>query len=78
LGWVILGGESGLGARPLRLSSARAIVQQCQQENTPCFVKQLGSRPEDDAGNRIRLRDPKGGYPEEWPEDLRVRQFPNL
>jgi protein gp37 len=25
---------------------------------------------------RIRLRDPKGGNPVEWPPDLRVRQFP--
>jgi len=25
---------------------------------------------------RIRLRDKKGGNPEEWPEDLRVREFP--
>lgn len=25
---------------------------------------------------RIRLRDPKGGDWDEWPEDLRVRQFP--
>lgn len=26
---------------------------------------------------RIRLRDPKGGDPDEWPEDLRVREFPD-
>ena len=25
---------------------------------------------------RIVLRDPKGGNPDEWPEDLRVREFP--
>jgi protein gp37 len=25
---------------------------------------------------RVRLRDPKGGDPSEWPEDLRVREFP--
>ena len=25
---------------------------------------------------RIRLRDPKGGDPQEWPEDLRVREMP--
>lgn len=24
----------------------------------------------------INLRDPKGGDPAEWPEDLRVREFP--
>lgn len=34
--------------------------------------------PEDgeDSPLRIILRDPKGGDPAEWPEDLRVRQFP--
>jgi hypothetical protein len=25
---------------------------------------------------RLRLRDPKGGDWSEWPEDLRVREFP--
>ena len=25
---------------------------------------------------RIRLRDPKGGNMDEWPEDLRVREMP--
>lgn len=24
----------------------------------------------------VVLRDPKGGDPAEWPEDLRVREFP--
>ena len=24
------------------------------------------------------LRDPKGGDPSEWPEDLRVREFPEI
>jgi hypothetical protein len=26
---------------------------------------------------RVRLRDRKGGDPEEWPSDLRVREFPS-
>ena len=26
---------------------------------------------------RVKLRDAKGGDPAEWPEDLRVRQFPS-
>ena len=26
---------------------------------------------------RVKLRDAKGGDPTEWPEDLRVRQFPS-
>ena len=45
----------------------------------PCFFKQLGARPtaNDPAkfGNWM-LRDHKGGDPAEWPEDLRVREYP--
>lgn len=26
----------------------------------------------------LTIRDPKGGDPAEWPEDLRVRQFPTV
>ena len=28
------------------------------------------------AAARARLRDSKGGDPAEWPEDLRIREFP--
>lgn len=27
---------------------------------------------------RLRLRDRKGGDPAEWPEDLRIREFPRV
>jgi protein gp37 len=107
--WVIVGGESGSGARPCRPEWIRSIVRQCKDANVPCFVKQLGSNivtrndmvedhfnsletgwpdPEVEhhihgfredyqgADCRIRLRDKKGGDWSEWPEDLRVRQFP--
>lgn len=99
--WVIVGGESGAGARPCDVAWVRSIVRQCQQSDTPVFVKQLGSvplvpaarqthwdyrfsrLPEDrrfDAHSaerwRLHLADRKGGDPAEWPEDLRVREFP--
>lgn len=45
LQWVIVGGESGPGARPCNVDWIRSIVQQCSGV-LPCFVKQLGSRPE--------------------------------
>lgn len=41
--WVIVGGESGPGARPFDLAWARSVVQQCQAACVPVFVKQLGS-----------------------------------
>jgi protein gp37 len=76
--WVIVGGESGPGARSCDTSWIRAIRDQCEKAGVACFVKQLGSRPVE-AGRRMGLRDSKGGDPGEWPEDLRdCRQFPRV
>jgi protein gp37 len=44
IGWVIVGGESGSGARPFDLAWARSIVEQCQSAHVPVFVKQVGSK----------------------------------
>jgi protein gp37 len=90
LDWVIVGGESGPGARPFDLAWARSIVQQGQAAGVACFVKQLGRFPMQDGlapdgcsipaagGSAFGLRDRKGGDPDEWPPDLRVRQFPEV
>jgi hypothetical protein len=40
--WVIVGGESGAGARPFNVAWARSIVEQCKAAGAACFVKQLG------------------------------------
>ena len=42
---VIVGGESGQGARPCDIAWIRSIVQQCKDAGVKCFVKQLGSLP---------------------------------
>lgn len=41
--WVIVGGESGPGARPFDLAWARGIVAQCDASGVPVFVKQMGA-----------------------------------
>lgn len=80
--WVIIGGESGSNARKCNIEWIRNIVRQCQSVGVPVFVKQLGSNSQHDHGEpigwpeRMRPKDPKGGNPEEWPEDLRVRESP--
>jgi len=77
--WVIVGGESGPKARPCDVSWIRSIVEQCREAEVACFVKQLGRRPYDPAilnGAHWETRDKKGGRPSEWPEDLRVREWP--
>lgn len=52
LQWVICGGESGSGFRPLNLDWARTLRQQCQDTNTPFFFKQHGGRTHN-AGGRL-------------------------
>lgn len=89
--WVIVGGESGHDARPCDLAWVRSLVAQCRAAGVPAFVKQLGARPvtadlthcrgasellPDGSGYALRLRDRKGGAMQEWPADLRVREFP--
>lgn len=44
LDWVIVGGESGRGARSCNVDWVRSIVTQCADAGVPCFVKQLGAR----------------------------------
>ena len=82
--WVIVGGESGPGARPFEAGWARRVVMQCRREGTAVFVKQLGSRTYVNVsehgmgGVRLELVDRKGGDPSEWPPELRVREWPEV
>jgi len=80
LDWIIVGGESGPGARAFDAAWARQIVRECARSGTACFVKQMGKRLVHDSDGptfaMLRLQAHKGDRPEEWPEDLRVRQFP--
>lgn len=90
---IIVGGESGPGARPFDLAWARSVVEQCRAAGCAAFVKQLGARPFDtdppagmgrpllpgtENGRPIDLKDRKGGDMAEWDADLRVREFPTV
>lgn len=66
LDWVVVGGESGEGARECDVEWIRSIVRQCQTAGTPVFVKQLGG-----------VRDKRGDI-ERLPVDIRIRQFPRV
>ncbi|MEK6280295.1 MAG: phage Gp37/Gp68 family protein [Acidobacteriota bacterium] len=92
LDWAVVGGESGLGARVMRVDWARSIIQQCQAAGVPVFMKQVGRYPSGDPGEFLTtgdtwqskdeleggpvLQSRKGGNVEEWPKDLQVREFP--
>lgn len=71
--WVIVGGESGPGARPFDIAWARKIVAQCREAGVPVFVKQMGDNPVLD-GVRVDYGR-HGADPSVWPADLRVQQF---
>jgi protein gp37 len=79
ISWVIVGGESGPGARPFYVDWARNIIEQCKAAGVPVFMKQVGRFPNGSGFPDFdyRKRDRKGGTMEEWPEDLRVREFPS-
>jgi protein gp37 len=40
--WVIVGGESGPGARPAQIEWIREIRDQCIEQQVPFFFKQWG------------------------------------
>jgi protein gp37 len=81
--WLIIGGESGPGARPCNIEWIRSLVEQGKAAGVPVFMKQFGSKPitlrtMGQGYGELRLRHPKGGDPSEWPGDLRVREFPRV
>lgn len=58
-----------LGAKPF---SGVEELDRWPLESRVAYEDERGDLIED-----VRLRDRKGGDPDEWPKDLRVRQFPN-
>jgi protein gp37 len=77
--WVIVGGESGNETgkyryRPCDIKWIENIVDDCKAEGVAVFVKQLGTY----LSKQLGLKDRHGGIIDEWPEHLRVREFPPL
>lgn len=76
LDWVIVGGESGSEARPFHIEWAESLIAQCRSADCAVFVKQLGACPMSD-GYPMHYADRKGGDWNEWPDDLKVREYPH-
>lgn len=73
--------------RPCNIAWIRDIVRQCRDAQVPVFVKQVGSQPIQLPPHNCNYSDGtflkgrftgKGGDMSEWPEDIRVRQFPEV
>lgn len=80
---IIVGGESGTGARPFDLAWARSVVKQCNEAGRKVFVKQLGkNRIDSDLGADspvlAKITGSKGDDPAEWPPELRRQELPEL
>ena len=51
--WVIVGGESGPGARPVQAEWVRELRDQCQAQRVAFFFKQWGGRTPKSGGNTL-------------------------
>lgn len=60
--WVIVGGESGPGYRPMNLDWAQCVVDQCAEKGVKVFMKQ-------DSG-------PKAGMRGRIPDELWLKEYP--
>jgi protein gp37 len=68
--WVIVGGESGPGARPMDPDWVLTIRDQCQRGNVPFFFKQWGGNNKKSAGRVL-----EGRTWDEMPSDSRERSI---
>lgn len=65
LDWLIFGGESGPGRRPMQQVWAENIKRECEARGTKFFMKQMSARTPDEGKDLI-------------PAHLLVRQFPEM
>jgi len=56
IGWVIVGGESGPGARPMHKDWVLSIRNQCKQNKIPFFFKQWGGVRKHETGRELAGR----------------------
>jgi protein gp37 len=54
--WVIVGGESGAGARPMERAWVVSIQRQCRKYKVPFFFKQWGGVRKSEAGRELNGR----------------------
>ena len=54
--WVIVGGKSGPGARPIEISWVESLQSQCVKANVPFFFKQWGGTRKKQKGRTLNGR----------------------
>ncbi len=68
--WVIVGGESGRGARPMHPEWVRSVMDQCRIQSVPFFFKQWGGVRKKQAGRQL-----DGRTFDEFPQ-MQRQEFP--
>ena len=74
INWIITGGESGRGARPMDTAWVADIHNQAADRGVAVHHKQMGSAWAESNGAAHK----KGGDPMEWPEAFRRQEFPDV
>jgi len=74
--WVIVGGESGPRARPMRPEWAVNVQKQCHQQNVAFFFKQWGAWGEDGV-KRSKKANGRLFLGREWNEEPRIIKLPS-
>ena len=72
ISWVIVGGESGAGARPMKKGWVESVRRQCAREGVPFFFKQWGGFQKSKSGRLLN-----GKTYDEFPI-RRTNSFPAL
>lgn len=65
-------------SEPVEMSGSRLsndIIVGYKRQHVACFMKQVGRQPWD-AGKHLKLQSAKGGDLNEWPKDIRIREYP--
>lgn len=78
LEWIIGGGESEQkGMRECRIEWLEETAGQCRDHGVAYFNKQIGAMPTHGGRPYPLPKGSKGDNPAEWPESIRVREFPS-
>jgi protein gp37 len=82
IAWVIVGGESGAGARPMAPEWVRSIRDQCRAAGVPFFFKQWGGVRKSETGRRLDGRTysefperPKASAPDDRDRALALQEL---
>lgn len=75
--WVIVGGESGPGARPVRQEWVQSILRQCRDHGIAFFFKQWGGTRKKRTGRSLngQTYDELPGRPFQTPHSIQPAQF---